>query len=178
MAPLRVSRSLEDLEGAAVILFEGAGPGLVGLLESLLKSSAFEDECGELDGLVGGGSQAALDRRDEPDGGVQADGVAEEVSYTPRFFDSYPELGSACVAAILFHPHPFSPRRGAILDVLPGGFHGAWPRFAGRAAPPGTQGRTWSAVEYSRGRLCGAEVRCPKQGFAVFVLAGAPAGAA
>ena len=48
-----VALSLEDLKGAAVILFEGAGPGLVGLLDGFLERTAFEDEGGELDGFVG-----------------------------------------------------------------------------------------------------------------------------
>ena len=80
-----VSLSGEDLKGAAVVLFEGAGPGLVGLLDGLLEGPAFEDEGGEFDGLVGGGREAALGGGDEPGGGVQADGVAEEVRNAPGF---------------------------------------------------------------------------------------------
>jgi hypothetical protein len=78
-----VALTFKNLKGAAVVLFEGAGPGLIGLLYSFLESSTFEDEGGELDGLVGGGREAALGRGDEPGCGVQADGVAEEVRDAP-----------------------------------------------------------------------------------------------
>src|SRR5215211_3454305 len=76
---------LQQFEGALVILFQGAGPLLVGFLDGLVEGLAFEDEGGELGGLVGGGRQAALGGGDEPDGGVQADGVAEQDRYAPGF---------------------------------------------------------------------------------------------
>ena len=61
-----VALTLENQKGAAVVLFEGAGPGLVGLLYSLLEGPAFEDEGGEFDCLIGGGCEAALGGGDEP----------------------------------------------------------------------------------------------------------------
>ena len=50
----RVPGGLQEVEGAAVVFFQGAGPGGLGFLGGLLERLAFEDEGGELDGLVGG----------------------------------------------------------------------------------------------------------------------------
>jgi hypothetical protein len=79
------------LQGAAVVLFQGAGPGVGGLLGGLAEGFSFEDEGGELDGAVGAGGEAAFGA-DEADGGVEADRVPQEVRDVARLLWRYPEL--------------------------------------------------------------------------------------
>ena len=50
---------MEQLDGAGVVFGEGAGPGLVGLLDGFVQRLAFEDESGELGGPVGRGGESA-----------------------------------------------------------------------------------------------------------------------
>ena len=87
----RFALGLEELQGAAVILFEGAGPGVGGLLGGLVKGFAFEDEGGEFDGAVCAGGGAAFGA-DEAGGGVEADRVPQEVRNVAGLLRGYPEL--------------------------------------------------------------------------------------
>jgi hypothetical protein len=82
----------EQFEGEEVILWEGAGPGPVGLLDRFVERLSFEDEGGEFDGPVGRGSQAALGGGDEAGCGVQAYGVAEEAGYVAGVFGCDPKF--------------------------------------------------------------------------------------
>ncbi len=52
--PEGIALLIQQFEGAAVVLFEGAGPDLVGLLDCVLEGLALQDQGGEFDGLVGG----------------------------------------------------------------------------------------------------------------------------
>ncbi len=55
-----VALRFEQFDGLEVVFREGAGPGLVGLVDGLVEGFAFQDGGGELDGPVGRGCQAAL----------------------------------------------------------------------------------------------------------------------
>lgn len=87
-----VAFALEDFEGAVMILFEGAGPGVVRYPESFFERFPFEDEGGELDGPAGGGSEASLGGGDESCRGVKAYGVPKEAGYAAGVFGCDPEF--------------------------------------------------------------------------------------
>jgi hypothetical protein len=92
----RVALGLEKVEGAAVVFFEGAGPGLCRLFRGLFERFAFKDEGGELGRPVGRRGEAALGP-DEADGRVQADGVAEEVGDVAGLFGRDLEPDAVCL---------------------------------------------------------------------------------
>ena len=92
----RLALRLEELQGAAVVLFQGAGPGFGGLLGGLVEGFAFEDEGGEFDGAVGAGGEAAFGA-DEADGGGEADRVRQEVRDVAGLLRGYPQLRGRCL---------------------------------------------------------------------------------
>src|SRR5215208_1669816 len=94
---------LQELEGSTVVLFEGAGPLLVGFFDGLVESLALQDQGRELDGFVCGSRHAALGGGDEPDGGVEADHVSEEVCHVPGFLARDPQFRSVGFASGLCH---------------------------------------------------------------------------
>ena len=77
------------MQGAAVVLFKGAGPGVGCLLRGLVEGLAFKDEGGEFDGAVCAGGEAAFGA-DEADGGVEADRVPQEVRDVAGLLRGYP----------------------------------------------------------------------------------------
>lgn len=114
---------VEHLQGMAVIVFEGAGPGPRRAFQGLVEGLPFENEGGEFRGPVGGSSQAALAGREKPGGGIQADGVAEETRYASRLRLRDAEPRVLCCLSFL-HGFLFLPvELVEILDVLGAGFH-------------------------------------------------------
>jgi hypothetical protein len=76
----------QQFDGAEVVFFERACPGLVCVPDRFLQWFPFEYARGEFDGPVGGGREATLCGGDEPDGGVEAHGVAQEARYAAGLF--------------------------------------------------------------------------------------------
>jgi len=82
----------EQFEGEGVILFQGAGPGMIRGQNRFVERHPFEDERGELGRPVGGGGETALCRGVEPGCCVQANGVAQEAGYAASVFGCDPKF--------------------------------------------------------------------------------------
>ena len=117
-----------------MVLFEGAGPSLVGLLYGFfeplaLQDRALQDRGGQLRCFVRGGRQAALGRGDEPDGCIQADRVSEQGGNAPRFLVRGPQrrpvyFSPLCGMVFVLFYRGFSSARWALPSLS--GFSGGW----------------------------------------------------
>ena len=98
---------LQELQGVAVVLFKGAGPGGLGLPSGLLKRLALQDQGGQLDRAVGWGGEATLGWGEQPGGGIEADDVAQETRYPLAFLGRRAEPRVFVLCLLLCHQSSF-----------------------------------------------------------------------